>query len=361
MEGSAISSTSLGCGADSNNFSPIGGETPGVRSSLRMNAELELTLEHAEHLLNYAIEAGIEVDAEVVEQIITAKRLGPAIWDGPDGAALIAAITKLAAKLRPVTAETLRACRVDAPKAIRIYKRVAYVLAAVIIPMAVLSSIFTSISTSITADISAANNLTLTLHKQLESPNSRALEESAPPESLSDLQQFAVLVRAVYGRARQLNPFVPFVHSKKTLSYADMQLPPNLKNTTADLQKELENLTGFYQDVRLYATNVQDYTSFVWGALSASLLPVLYALLGACAYVLRTFTEQFERRTFAPSYATPARFVIAAIGGGVVGLFSNTFGQSASSSPLAVAFLIGYATDVFFSLLESNLRGGKAQ
>ena len=35
------------------------------------------------------------------------------------------------------------------------------------------------------------------------------------------------------------------------------------------------------------------------GALSACILPVLYALLGACAYVLRTFTEQTDKRTFA--------------------------------------------------------------
>ena len=49
-----------------------------------------------------------------------------------------------------------------------------------------------------------------------------------------------------------------------------------------------------------------------------------------------------------------ARFVIAAIGGGVVGLFKTfTPGDGASISPLAIAFLVGYATDVFFSFLDS--------
>jgi hypothetical protein len=40
----------------------------------------------------------------------------------------------------------------------------------------------------------------------------------------------------------------------------------------------------------------------------------------------------------------------AAIAGAVVGLFN--FGQGISVSPLAIAFLVGYAVDVFFTFLE---------
>jgi hypothetical protein len=70
--------------------------------------------------------------------------------------------------------------------------------------------------------------------------------------------------------------------------------------------------------------------------------------------VLRAFTQQLTARTFAPSYATPARFYIAGIGGGVIGLFNNVFGENLSVSPLAIAFLMGYATDIFFSFLEGT-------
>ena len=62
-------------------------------------------------------------------------------------------------------------------------------------------------------------------------------------------------------------------------------------------------------------------------------------------------------RTFTPSAANSARFLIAGIGGGVVGLFNNfTITQGASIPPLAVAFLVGYAVDVFFSFLEGLLQ-----
>jgi hypothetical protein len=62
-------------------------------------------------------------------------------------------------------------------------------------------------------------------------------------------------------------------------------------------------------------------------------------------------------RTFIPSIANSARFLIAAIGGAVVGLFNNfTIGQGASIPPLAIAFLLGYAVDVFFAFLDGMLQ-----
>jgi putative flippase GtrA len=62
-------------------------------------------------------------------------------------------------------------------------------------------------------------------------------------------------------------------------------------------------------------------------------------------------------RTFIPSDANSARFLIAGIGGAVVGLFNNfSITQGATVSPLAIAFLVGYAVDVFFAFLEGMLQ-----
>jgi hypothetical protein len=112
-----------------------------------------------------------------------------------------------------------------------------------------------------------------------------------------------------------------------------------------------------YQRVRYFAQSVLDTTSVFYGAATTCILPVLYALLGACAYLLRSFEQQIRMRTFAPSNAHAARFVIAGIGGAVVGLFNNfSVSQGASIPPLAIAFLVGYAVDVFFSFLEGLLQ-----
>jgi len=61
---------------------------------------------------------------------------------------------------------------------------------------------------------------------------------------------------------------------------------------------------------------------------------------------------QTGTKTYQPSYFDGARLIIALIAGTVVGLFNN-FTQGVSVSPLAIAFLVGYAVEVFFSFLDA--------
>jgi len=183
-------------------------------------------------------------------------------------------------------------------------------------------------------------------------------------------------VRAIDARARQLNWFVfkaerdPFAEyrwnrklsdkeqetnkANQEMLKAKFQLPVGLPN----MPYALDNLTTTYQDVRSFAQDVLDLVSVSYGAITTCLLPILYALLGTCAYLLRSFEEQLRTLTFTPSSrATWARFLIAGIGGAVVGLFGNfSITEGASISPLAIAFLVGYAVDVFFSFLEGLLQ-----
>jgi hypothetical protein len=70
----------------------------------------------------------------------------------------------------------------------------------------------------------------------------------------------------------------------------------------------------------------------------------------------RSLEEQIKLRTFTKSDAHTARFLMAAIGGGVVGMFNNFNISQNVVTPLALAFLVGYATDVFFSFLEGLLQ-----
>jgi hypothetical protein len=83
---------------------------------------------------------------------------------------------------------------------------------------------------------------------------------------------------------------------------------------------------------------------------------MLYALLGSCAYLIRSFEEQMKARTFTGVEKTTARFLIAGIGGLVVGLFGN-FGVDPGHAlpPLPSPFLVGYAVDVFFYFLDGLL------
>ena len=317
-------------------------------------------LQDAEHLLNYAVEAGIEVDPKVSKCILAAITAGDAIWNEPEASELAAAITKLAAKLKPVTAETLRACREDAHKAISSYKNIALPLAFIVVVLSFISFISAGISNQIKGDIRAANEYLVTLHSQVDASKE---EESPSPSVRSELQKFAVAMRSILSHSRQLKWFSPF-HADDPCRDNKCQtelVSANLKKFTL-LKTELDDKTRTYQEIREFASGAMNSVTLIWGAIGNFILPVLYALLGACAAVLRAFSLQLSTRTFAPTSSTP-RFYIAGIGGAVVGLFNDLFGQHPTISPLALAFLVGYSTDIFFSFLEGatqNLTKAKA-
>ncbi|SOE92879.1 hypothetical protein SAMN05414139_05640 [Burkholderia sp. D7] len=111
-----------------------------------------------------------------------------------------------------------------------------------------------------------------------------------------------------------------------------------------------------YQDIRAMAQNAERTSDIFWGAITSYLLPVLYSVLGALAFILRESVDQNFKKTFDPEYsrfANRTRLITAVIVGAVIGLFNGLWTTSiASASPLAVAFLAGYAADTFFSFLD---------
>lgn len=328
-------------------------------------------LADAERLLKYAAESGIEIDEDTRDHVLEARSAVSNGWDEKTAANLLAALANLAARLKPVTAESLKACSEYILPTVRTYWIVAICLAAVIFPFSLASFVGTAISNTVRTDIATANDLAVKLRTQLGAPQAGAQvasNASAPPTgstdaatAISELQQFASTMRAIDARARQLNVLVfraerdPFASIRKdpTKLHETFELPTGLPN----LAEAAANLTKVYQDVRYFGQSLLDDVSFYYGAITVCLLPALYALLGTCAYLLRTLEQQMATRTFTPSGANSARFLIAGIGGAVVGLFNNfTIGQGASIPPLAIAFLVGYAVDVFFAFLEGLLQ-----
>jgi hypothetical protein len=323
-------------------------------------------LEDAERLLKYAAEFGVAIDDDIRDRILHARALGAANWTEDVAASVLSSLSKLAARLRPITAESLKACSDDGTRpTVRRYWIVAICLAIVIVPFSLASFIATAIGNTLKADIATANDLAVRLRAQVGPPNAGAAQKQGNETSdalvISELQQYASAIRAIDSRTRQLNALVlsaerdPFaaIRNDREKLHAKFQLPAGLP----DFAKAADERTTVYQDVRYFAQSVLDDVSFFYGAVTACLLPVLYALLGTCAYLLRTFEQQIATRTFMPSFADSARFLIAGIGGAVVGLFNDfVIGQGASIPPLALAFLVGYAVDVFFAFLETMLQ-----
>ncbi len=334
--------------------------------------DFEDALKSAELLLVYSAETGVDVGDATRNTILEARAAVSNGWTKEIAAGFLAAKTRLAAQLKPVTAESLRACSSETQKTARTYWIVAICLAAFIIPASLASFITSAISNAIRADIASANQLAVKLGTQLEpqpaSVSSASGAASPLPAGLSlvdvvtEMQTFASTLRTIDTRARQLNWFIfkvekdPFegLRQKPAEMKQKLQLPVPLPLDQAGLADVANKRIEVYQEIRSFGQSAVDDVSVFYGALTACILPVLYALLGTCAYMLRSFEREISSRTFIPSHFDSPRFLIAAIGGGVVGLFNNlVISQSISVPPLAIAFLVGYGVDMFFSFLEN--------
>lgn len=357
---------------------------PPAAVSDALRGDLQAELQKAQRLLFFATESGIDVGDGVRDAIVGAA----AVPGGPrapaEVAGLLAAMARLSAAVRPVTAESLVACNDDRriEKVVKVYRRWAIGLAVLIIPYTLASFVVASITDAMVKDIDVANALAVKLSAQVGPPGAasapagsridpaRLPHDVKEADVITDLQKLAATARATDARARLLNFFVlarvedPFkdVRDDPNKAHAKFELPAGVPDIAAALTGRI----NVYQEARYFAQNVRELTSALYGAVAAGLLPLLYALLGACAYLLRMYQQQINNHTFIGEDNHLARFLIAAIGGGVVGLFKNfAVGDAASISPLAIAFLVGYAADVFFSFLDSFVqsfnRGGAAK
>jgi hypothetical protein len=333
-------------------------------------------LEDAERLLKYAAEIGTDVEESTRNNILKARFSDGGITQ-QTAADLLSALTKLAAKVRPVTAQSLKTCEKDqkAAKSVgRCYILVAAALISFIVPYSIASFVSSGLSERIRQDVVTANALAVKLSDELEPPQTnyvskddRGLVKPLPAgvqvkDVITDLQTFASLIRAIDARSRELRHFaantVPDPYGKERTNHSTMRDVLELPAGLPDLPMATRDRIERYKTIRYFATSNQETVSLIYGAIANHILPMLYALLGACAYLARVLEEQIQNRTLTIVARRTIHFLIAGIGGLVVGLFTNfKASEGVSLSPLALAFLVGYAVDSFFAFLENLLRG----
>lgn len=110
-----------------------------------------------------------------------------------------------------------------------------------------------------------------------------------------------------------------------------------------------------YQDIRAMAMYGRDIILSIVGAVTGFLLPILYAWLGACASILRQLRSDTATSMFHPEHskvANRSHVTTAVIVGIAIGLFSDLLHGGTDTSPLAVAFAAGYASDKFFEFID---------
>ncbi|MGD0107236.1 MAG: hypothetical protein ABSC06_24840 [Rhodopila sp.] len=134
-----------------------------------------------------------------------------------------------------------------------------------------------------------------------------------------------------------------------------LNVPPEV-STATEIENEAVYQVKAYQNIRDYALGLCKIDSLIYTGLSTYFLPTIYALLGAFLYGFRMYSRLIRRKEFLPSAAHSARYYIASIAGLVVGLFGSLLPKGMALPPLAVAFLVGYAVEAFFSRLDDLIR-----
>src|SRR4051794_26571061 len=137
-------------------------------------------VDDAERLLAYAADMGIEVEDQVRSTIIEARLAAPDGLSKDMSIALLSALTKLSAKLKPVTAESLKICSSPrwAKAVARCYMAIAIVLISIVVPYSILSFVSSGLAEKIARDITNANALAVKLSDELEP----AQKDFVPPE-----------------------------------------------------------------------------------------------------------------------------------------------------------------------------------
>jgi hypothetical protein len=329
----------------------------------------EDVLEEAEALVQYAASAGIEIDDGIRRSVLQVGGKEPGAWTPEDRIVLLEVLTKLSSKLKPVSGESARKCLVqnEARRAIRTYEVVAAFVVLVILPASYFSFVATAACETIRTDIEAANTLAVTLHGQIalhataDGVDGAAARPRAPDsDELRNLQQFAATMDDVRIRAYRLAKYEWLSGESKaqgTRNPAPAQGPYKLPVPVTDVAATTFEAIKEYQTVRANAQRVREDVATGFGALTACFLPMLYAVLGACAYLARRYEGQMKARTFTGAEKPWVRIFIAGIGGVVVGLFTDFgAGHGTALSPLAIAFLVGYGADVFFVFLDGMLQ-----
>jgi hypothetical protein len=332
-------------------------------------------LKDAEFMVAYAAESGIELEPKIRALVLRARVAETnGQWTVDIAEDLLSSVTILAMKLRPVTVESVKLCpnSVEADRLIRLYRKIVIILASLIVPFSFVTFVGGELTKTISLDLEPANKLAVIVGSADEVSVTSAQTPKQRTEAIRTLQEFAANTRLLYAHARQLDVLLA---GAITDPYAGEKADANNRRDTLELPPDLTNLSGVatkrisvYQGIRYFAQTVQETVTIIYGAFGTCVLPVLYALLGSSAYLLREFEQQLRTRTLTQTDAHIAHFIVAAISGAVVGLFSNlgsgangsmtpfNFGQGSLVSPLAMAFLVGYAVDVFFSFLEGMIQ-----
>jgi len=310
-------------------------------------------------MLNFAACAGKEIDDDISHTIteFSHKVINREDWSPAEETQFLTSSSTLARSLLPVTYDTLQSSTNN--RADRFVKLFGLLTVTLLIFLVCAQSFWVIIDNATqTIDIKQNDMLTasmnvemlakqnLILNDQLALMPSKKGGQDANEEKRQSLhEKIFSNEEAIALNTRKYNQAEDLLNSSaKILAY---WLP---------FQKSIE--TG-KQDNNYKNTLLTTWAKQILQGMSAYLLPLVYGLVGACAFVLRALSRQIRERTFSSTDSViqfGLRLVLGALAGISIGWFLkpeiSADSLVSSLSPLALAFIAGYSVELVFTAVD---------
>ncbi len=338
---------------------------------------LHEAVQHSQLILSYIAENGIEIRREYVQTLTHSKYLATENkWTEEAEAEFWLSYQKVSRLIQPATIDSLVAT-IERPiiepnflqkifkkktfpspshRAVKVYRTLTYTAVAILLLLQIYSVIGT------------------TLLRKIEQNTVRMKEIEQKVTDLSMInksvnQRTSVQIGILQSQFEELeyekNSSIELLKYWQKLKFLDFS-----KDKAKPEKAEQENFGPGHNPSYIDRVNIVQSANNTHLILNLYLLPLLYGLLGALAFVLRNLPREIKQMLFSKesNINYTLRITLGALLGLIVGLF---WGDNSSVSrlflanlpPLAVAFLAGYSVEFIFKLFDliinTILKGNK--
>lgn len=312
------------------------------------NARLIAAIDEMELLLSHATQAGIVVSVERIEALVKAKR---AARNGDIDEQIEINFwheyQELGQQLQPISVASLKATqklldpekvrgiwrifrrRSPAGQAVRRYQ----IWSVVALLCLLVTQIYTIFGSNAVNDFQLLVNQVKSVKVQIEDLHGQLATVSVEEEQgiIKLIRETDVNLSSMIDRQIAINDLLTMW----------LPLPPSV------LDPGYENI-----QIRLRLVHT------ILESLSKYLLPLLYGLLGACVYVLRTLSLEIKNLVYTveSDIRFQLRIYLGALAGLAIGWFvteQSAPGVVRSVTPIALAFVAGYSVELMFSAMDT--------
>jgi len=330
-------------------------------------AILEQAVQNAQLLLSYIAENGIEIQAEYVKILTKSKYISTENnWDADSESEFWLIYQKVSKLIKPANIDSLLATiefPIENPNfiqrflkrkkhlspahyAVKSYRTITYLSVAILLLLQIYSVIGTTVLRKIDQSTQRMNEIKLKI-TDLSMIN-RAVNQRTSVQIGSLQSEFDEL-------EMEKNSSIELLDYWQKLEF----LPFTGNDSIENSDKNMMNFGPGNNPSYVNRVNIIQSANNTHIILNSYILPLLYGLLGALAFVLRYLPNEIKSMQFSKesNINYTLRVTLGALLGLIVGLFwGDTNSVStvfiANLPPLAVAFLAGYSVEFIFKLFD---------